>query len=129
MDFSGRRDEARPWFSGPNQIPTRSRDSFPKDHVDLETVAQLGYPQPDFAEGRKRFVSPQISFVSRKIGFLRLLGSGSVDINSLPLTARSGLTLVFGKLDLRFGTPVGKLGISVPKHMFSLVFFRLGHCG
>jgi len=96
MDVSGRRDEGRPWFSGPNPIATRGSGSFPKDHVDLETVTQLGYPQPGFGESPKRFVSPQISFVSRKIGFLRLLGSGSVDINSLPLTARSGLTLVFG---------------------------------
>jgi hypothetical protein len=76
-----------------------------------------------------RFVSPQISFVSRTFDFLLLLGSVSVDINSLPPTAPSGLTWCFGGPNLRVDAPVGTLGISVRKHWYSLFYCCFGTCG
>jgi hypothetical protein len=76
---------------GESKVARSSAAGFSKDHVDLE---RLGPPEAGqtVLHGRaNRRVSPQISFISSKIGFLPLLGSVCIDINSLPLTVLFGL--------------------------------------
>ena len=119
MAASGSCDEARPFFPVRTQTTARQKECFPKDHVHLDVVIRIAYPQVSLVMVGKGFVSPQIFIVSRAIVFLRLLGPVSVDINSLPPTAPSGVTWLF--LERRtfvLECPVGRLGIRVPKYPF-----------